>query len=224
MTTMDSERQGAEHGPGRGVLGAEGPEVTDLRLVRGARARQRVARHAVDIASLDGLDGLSIGRLATDLGLSKSGVQTLFRTKENLQLAAAESARREFERAVVRPARSVPAGSARLRALIEHWIAYAQTPLFAGGCFWAANLPAYDSRPGAVRDALFAHREAWLKLIAEQLRRAVGADADALLDVELAAFQIDAVCNAANSDMRLGDDSAAGKVRRVVEGFLRGAR
>ncbi|AOR33457.1 transcriptional regulator [Streptomyces fodineus] len=221
---MESERRGAEPGAARGVLGAEGPEVTDLRLVRGARARQRVARRAVDIASLDGLDGLSIGRLAADLGLSKSGVQTLFRTKENLQLAAAESAHREFERAVVRPAESVPAGSARLRALIEHWIAYAQTPLFAGGCFWAANLPVYDSRPGPVRDALFAHREAWLKLIAGQLRRSAGPDADASLDVELAAFQIDAVCTAANIDMRLGDDGAAGKVRRVVEGFLRGRR
>jgi AcrR family transcriptional regulator len=218
---MDSERQGAQPGAARGVLGAEGPEVTDLRLVRGARARQRVARHAVDIASLDGLDGLSIGRLAADLGLSKSGVQTLFRTKENLQLAAAESAHREFERAVVRPAGSFPAGSAQLRALIEHWISYAQQPLFAGGCFWAANLPAYDSRPGAVRDALFAHREAWLRLIAGQLRRASGADAAASPDVELAAFQIDAVCAAANTDMRLGDDRAAGRVRRVVEGFLR---
>lgn len=219
-----SERQGAERGVGREVLGAEGPEVTDLRLLRGARARQRVARHAVDIASLEGLDGLSIGRLATDLGLSKSGVQTLFRTKENLQLAAAECARREFERTVVRPVRSVPAGSARLRELAEHWIAYAQTPLFAGGCFWSANLPAYDSRPGVVRDALLAHHEAWLKLLADQLRRAGGAGDVPSPDAELAAFQIDAVCNAANIAMRLGDDSAAGKVRRVVEGLLRGAR
>ncbi|KUN10197.1 transcriptional regulator [Streptomyces yokosukanensis] len=221
---MESERHGPERDTGRGVLGAEGPEVTDLRLVRGARARQRVARHAVDIASLDGLDGLSIGRLATDLGLSKSGVQTLFGTKENLQLAAAESAHREFEQAVVRPARSAPAGAARLRALTEHWIAYAQAPLFTGGCFWSANLPAYDSRPGAVRDALLAHRDAWLKLIDEQLRRAVGDGDSAPLDAELAAFQMDAVCNAANIAMRLGDDGAAGKVRRVVEGFLRDAR
>ncbi|WP_051430108.1 TetR/AcrR family transcriptional regulator [Streptomyces roseochromogenus] len=221
---MESERHGPERGAGRGILGAEGPEVTDLRLVRGARARQRVARHAVDIASLEGLDGLSIGRLAADLGLSKSGVQTLFRTKENLQLAAAECAHREFERAVVRPARAFPAGAARLRALTEHWIAYAQTPLFAGGCFWSANLPAYDSRPGAVRDALLAHREAWLKLIAEQLGQAAGAGDPAAPDVELAAFQLDAVCNAANIAMRLGDDGAARKVRRVVEGFLRGAR
>ncbi|MFD8391506.1 TetR/AcrR family transcriptional regulator [Streptomyces sp. NPDC059680] len=221
---MESERQAAVHGGGGGVLGAEGSEVTDLRLVRGARARQRVARHAVDIASLEGLEGLSIGRLAADLGLSKSGVQTLFRTKENLQLAAAEWARREFERTVVRPARSAPAGPARLRELTEHWIAYAQTPLFAGGCFWSANLPAYDSRPGAVRDALVAHREAWLKLLADQLRQAAGADAVPSLDADLAAFQIDAVCTAANLAMRLGDDSAAGKVRRVVEGFLREAR
>lgn len=129
---------------------AEGASATveDQRLVRGARTRRRIARHGVDVASLEGLNGLSIGRLATDLGLSKSGIQTLFKTKENLQLAVAESAREEFAEAVVRPARTAPPGGARLRALTEHWISYVEAPLFAGGCFWAASLPDFDSRPG----------------------------------------------------------------------------
>ncbi|MFI2352181.1 TetR/AcrR family transcriptional regulator [Streptomyces sp. NPDC019443] len=194
--------------------------VSDQRLVRGARTRRTIARHAVDVASLEGLNGLSIGRLATDLGLSKSGIQTLFRTKENLQLAAVESARQQFTDAVIHPVQTVPEGAARLRALTERWISYVETPLFAGGCFWAANLPDFDSRPGKVRDALFHHHQNWLALIAGELRHAVETGEIADLDVDLVAFQIDAVLAAANTAVRLGDHDAVNKVRRVVDGFL----
>jgi AcrR family transcriptional regulator len=193
---------------------------TDRRLLRGARARRDIARHAVDIASLEGLNGLSLGRLATDLGLSKSGIQTLFGTKENLQLAAVESAREQFSEAVVVPARRAARGTARLRALVEGWIVYARTPLFRGGCFWAANLADFDSRPGRVRDVLAVQHRNWLDLIAGELRHAAGAGEIAGLDADLAAFQIDAVLTAANIALRLGDDDAVTKVRRVVEGFL----
>src|SRR5689334_12672673 len=98
----------------------------DGRLRRGARARRSITRHAVDVASLEGLNGLSLGRLATDLRLSKSGIQTLFRTKENLHLATVEAARELFVDAVVRPAQSAPPGAARLRALVANWIDYAE--------------------------------------------------------------------------------------------------
>ncbi|MFE0378671.1 TetR/AcrR family transcriptional regulator, partial [Streptomyces inhibens] len=193
---------------------------SDQRLVRGARTRRTIARHAVDVASLEGLNGLSIGRLATDLGLSKSGVQTLFGTKENLQLAAVESAHEQFTEAVVHPVQAVPRGAARLRALIERWISYAETPLFAGGCFWAANLPDFDSRPGKVRDVLFRQHQNWLALLADELRQAVDAGEIADLDSDLVAFQIDAVLTAANTAVRLGDGDAVNKVRRVVDGLL----
>lgn len=194
----------------------ERPGTADQRLLRGARTRQAIARHAVDVASLDGLNGLSIGKLATDLGLSKSGVATLFGTKEKLQLATVAAAREAFRDAVVRPASTTPPGAPRLRALTEHWISYAETPLFAGGCFWAANLPDFDSRPGPVHDALFGHHRDWLALLAGELRQAGGAD----LDADLAAFQIDAVLTAANTALRLGDRDAVDKVRRLVEGIL----
>jgi len=196
------------------------PAVTDRRLVRGARARRTIARHAVDVASLEGLSGLSLGRLATDLGLSKSGIQTLFRTKENLQLAAVESAGEQFNDAVVGPAQAEPRGAARLRALIERWIAYAEEPLFAGGCFWAANLPDFDSRPGPVRDALFRQHQDWLTLIAGELRLAADTGQIADLDTGLAAFQIAAVLIAANTALRLGDQTAMMKVHRVIDGLL----
>ncbi|MEU2043234.1 TetR/AcrR family transcriptional regulator [Nocardia niwae] len=196
-------------------------EITDKRLLRGARTRATVLRQAVDIASLDGLEGLSFGRLAADTGLSKAGIQTLFRTKEALQLAAVDFARERFVEAVVDPARSAPHGVARLRALVDHWMVYAETPLFAGGCFRVATMAEYDSKPGPVRDALFRDQRAWVRLLAGELRVAVTADEIGELDTDLTAFQIDAVLCATNTALRLGDPDAADRARRIVEGFLR---
>ncbi|HUR03144.1 MAG TPA: TetR/AcrR family transcriptional regulator [Nonomuraea sp.] len=192
----------------------------DQRLARGARARRTITRHAVDVASVEGLNGLSFGRLAADLRLSKGGVATLFPTKEQLQLATLETAREMFLEAVVQPALAAPPGTARLRALIERWIAYAEAPLFAGGCIWAANIPDFDSRPGPVRDTLARQRQAWQTRLAEQLSRAVANGEITEVDTELTAFQIDAVLHAANIAMRLGESGAAHKVRRVIDGLL----
>lgn len=197
-----------------------GPGSADQRLLRGARSRQTIVRHAVDVASLDGLNGLSLGRLAADLGLSKSGVQTLFGTKEKLQLAVVESAGEAFDAAVVRPALTAPRGAARLRLLVDRWIVYAETPLFPGGCFWAANQADFDGRPGKVGDALFGRQRSWRGFIAAELRHAADAGQIADLGADLVAFQIDAVLVAANTALRLGDTDVVDKVRRVVDGFL----
>jgi AcrR family transcriptional regulator len=212
------ERSGSDAVIGSGDR-ADGA-VSDQRLQRGARSRRTIVRHAVDVASLEGLNGLSLGRLATDLGISKSGVQTLFGAKENLQVAVAESARDAFNDAVIRPALAAPRGTARLRALIERWIEYAEAPLFPGGCFWAANLADFDSRPGQVRDTLIRHQRDWRDLITAELRHAADTGEIADLDADLAAFQIDAMLIAANTALRFGDAAAVDKVRRVVEGFL----
>jgi AcrR family transcriptional regulator len=194
--------------------------VADKRLLRGARSRRAILRHAVDVASLEGLNGLSLGRLATDLGLSKSGVQTLFNTKQNLQLATVEMAGDTFHHAVIHPVLATPAGAARLRALIERWIAYAQAPLFPGGCFWAANLADFDSRPGQVRDALLRQQQTWRHLIATELRHAIEAAEIADLDADLTAFQLDAVLMAANTALRFGDGKVVDNVRRITEALL----
>ncbi|BDT94883.1 TetR/AcrR family transcriptional regulator [Nocardia sputorum] len=196
-------------------------EITDKRLLRGARTRATVLRQAVDIASLDGLEGLSFGRLATDTGLSKAGIQTLFRTKEALQLAAVDYARDRFVEAVVEPAGSAPRGVARLRALVDHWIVYATTPLFAGGCFRVATMAEHDSKPGPVRDALIRDQRTWVRLLARELRAAASAGEIGELDADLTAFQIDAVLCATNIALRIGDPDAADRARRIVEGFLR---
>ena len=196
----------------------------DRRLLRGAQSRRTIVRHAVDVASLDGLDGLSFGRLANDLGVSKGGIQTLFGTKENLQIAVAEAAREAFEDAVTRPAGVQPPGVARLCALVDRWIAYAEEPLFAGGCFWAANLPVFDSKPGPVRDTLARQQRAWRSLIAAELRHAADNGQITAFDADLVAFQVDAVLTATNTALRLGDDSAADTARRIISGFLASPR
>lgn len=193
---------------------------TDKRLLRGNRTRQAILRRAVDVASLEGLEGLSFGRLATDTGMSKAGVQTLFKSKEVLQLAAVDHARMMFIDSVIRPARTATPGAPRLRALVEHWIVYAETPLFAGGCFRVANIADYDSRPGPIRDALLRDQREWTTVLAEQLRAAVELGQVAELDVDLAVFQLDAVLCAANTALRLGDESAASNVRRTLDALL----
>lgn len=195
-------------------------EITDKRLLRGAKTRQLVLRQAVDVASLESLDGLSFGRLATGTGLSKAGIQTLFPTKETLQLATVEHARKMFIDAVIRPARSKSRGAERLRELIELWIDYAQAPLFAGGCFQSANLTEFDSQPGPVRDALIRNQQEWTDVLAGELEFAVTASEIATLDADLTAFQIDAVLRSANTALRIGDTDVVHKIRRVVESFL----
>lgn len=195
-------------------------EITDKRLLRGARTRQLVLGRAVDIASMEGLEGLSFGRLAAETGLSKAGIQVLFHSKESLQLATVDNARSMFNDFVVQPACKKPHGVERVRELIERWIEYAERPLFAGGCFFAPNLTEFDSRPGPVRDRLVRIQRGWTDLLSAELDCAVEQADIAYLDSDLAAFQIDAVIRSANTAMRLGDDAAAQKVRRVLEGIL----
>jgi AcrR family transcriptional regulator len=194
--------------------------AVDGRRLRGERSRRMVLRHAVDMASVDGLSGLSYGELATGLGLSKSGVQTLFPSKETLQLAVIDCAGEVFAEAVVRPTHGMPNGVPRLSALIERWIEYAAGPLLPGGCFWAANLADLDGRPGPVRDALFAQQRAWRGLLAAQVRAAIAAGAIAPADADLTAFQLDAVLIAVNHALRLGDPAAVDRLRSIVAGIL----
>jgi len=195
-------------------------EGRDRRLLRGAESRRTIVRRAVDVASLDGLDGLSFGRLASDLRVSKSGIQTLFGTKENLQVATVEAAGAAFATAVIEPALPLAPGIDRLRALLEGWIGYAEQPLFPGGCFWAANLPTFDSAPGPVRESLLQHQRAWRALIAAEAHHAVDAGEIADLDPDLVAFQLDAVLTATNIALRCGDSDAVARMRRIIDATL----
>ncbi|MEV0365632.1 TetR/AcrR family transcriptional regulator [Nocardia fusca] len=194
--------------------------ITDQRLVKGARSRAAIARRAADVASVEGLAGVSLGRLATDLGISKSGIATLFKTKEALQLAAIRAGREVFVEQIITPALRVPRGLPRVRTLVERWLGYITDPVFPGGCFRAAVLAEFDSRPGPVRDAVAADHEDWMTFLAGEIRKAqelgelTGRNAAAL------AFEIDAIVGAANVARQLGDDERVLIARRIVADLL----
>ncbi|MEV0782522.1 hypothetical protein AB0I52_05945 [Streptomyces sp. NPDC050423] len=101
---------------------------------------------------------------------------------------------------------------------------YAETPLFAGGCFRVANPAEFDSRPGPVHDALFHDQQEWREVIAAELRHALDSGEIAELDVELTVFQIDALLCAANTSLQAGDVGAVSKARRVIGGLLAAPR
>src|SRR3954447_25679218 len=146
--------------------------TTDGRIRRGDETRRTVLRRAVDLASVEGLDGVTIGRLAQELSISKSGLFAHFGSKEELQLATIRAARAIFAQAVVTPAQAQPAGMARVRALLEAWLHYSRGREFPGGCFFSRATHEYAARPGAVRDAL-AHVDAeWLTLVAHTVDEA----------------------------------------------------
>ena len=133
----------------------------DGRRVRGDASRRIVLASAADLASVDGLDGLSIGRLATAANVSKSGVATLFGTKERLQLATVEAAAQRFREAVMFPARVEPRGIRRIALLLDLWIAYSRDRVFPGGCFFAAAAADLDAKPGPVHDAVALAFDSW---------------------------------------------------------------
>jgi AcrR family transcriptional regulator len=108
----------------------------------------------MDIASAEGLEGLSIGRLATELNMSKTGTFAHFGSKEQLQLATVDAAKQVFLEQVVQPSLTQSRGVPRLRAMLENWIGYVERIVFRGGCFFAAASAEFDSRPGAVRDEI----------------------------------------------------------------------
>jgi AcrR family transcriptional regulator len=174
---------------------------------RDDRARQVILRRAADIASQDGLEGLSIGRLATDLGVSKSGLFGYFGSKEELQLATVRTAADVYLDEVVRPALSVPPGLERVRRLGEKWLSYSQRRVFPGGCFFFAVTAEFDARPGRVRDAVAAASLEWRRLVARTIEDArqlgelaAGTDADQL------AFELIAFMETANAMSLLHDD------------------
>jgi AcrR family transcriptional regulator len=186
------------------------PEV-DGRRLRGRRTRESILDAAVDLASVEGLDGLSIGRLATELGMSKSGLFAHFGSKEELQLATIDTARAIFIKEVIEPARQAERGLPRLVALLDHWLEYKRGEVFYGGCFFDAVRTEYDSRePSPVREAVLSDFAAWSEILANRVRAAQAAghlDPDA--DPEQLAFELDALGGAANLRFQLARDEAA---------------
>ncbi|KRC61456.1 hypothetical protein ASE14_11350 [Agromyces sp. Root81] len=198
---------------------------TDGRRLKGDASRRHVLDHAVDLASVEGLDGLSIGRLAEAAHVSKSGVATLFGTKERLQLAAVEAARLRFVASVIEPARVEPRGIVRIVALLDGWIAYSRDRVFAGGCFFAGVTSEFDTKPGPVRDALAVALAEWNGYIAASFGFAI-AQGEVGPDEDPAqfAFEATALLDAANTRSLLdGSNQPYVFARRALVTRLRSA-
>jgi AcrR family transcriptional regulator len=183
--------------------------TTDGRLLRGEQTRRAILERAAEIATIEGLEGLSIGRLAAELQVSKSGVFAHFGSKEELQLATIERAREVFIDQVIAPAREHK-GLARLRAMCENRLAYQRARIFPGGCFFYAVEMEYGGRPGRVRDAIAHEKAEWDRLLRRTIERA--RDMGELhpdVDVAQLAFELDAFVGAANAAALMGEDDEA---------------
>jgi AcrR family transcriptional regulator len=194
--------------------------VSESRRTRadGERSRGAILEAATALASVEGLDGLTIGRLADRAGMSKSGLYAHFGSKEELQLASIAEAERVFEREVLAPARREPAGVRRVLAQTDAYLSYLQRRVFPGGCFFAATTAELGGRQGAVGDRLRTLNAAALKDLVDQLDVARGAgEIDPALDVHQLAFEIDSLLLGAHSTFMLFADPAdLDRARRAV--------
>lgn len=180
---------------------------TSASLGKGDLTRQAILDAAVMMASVEGLDAISIGRLAGALNMSKSGVFAHFGSKQGLQLATLQAALQRFVAEAMEPALSQAAGMPRLWGLCEHYLSYLERRVFPGGCFLQATWAEFDSRPGAVRDAAAAALRTWVGA----LERAVaGAQAAGHLDTRAdpaqLAFELNALLQGANFAFLLSND------------------
>jgi AcrR family transcriptional regulator len=180
--------------------------------------RDAILERAVEVASQEGLEGLTIGRLSSELGLSKSGLFGHFGSKEELQLAAIDQANAIFLREVIEPALSEPEGGPRLRAYCDSWVGYLERKVFSGGCFFAAASTEFDGRPGPVRDKLRDGLQLWLAELAKQARLA------GVEDPEQLAFEVYCLVQGANASYQLfGDEAAYVRARAAMDRLLGGA-
>jgi AcrR family transcriptional regulator len=141
---------------------------------KGEQTRQEIVQHAVDTVAKDGFGGISIGALARDLGLSKSGLFAHFRSKEQLQLAVLAAAEHRFVERVVRPALQEPRGAPRVHALFGRWLRYATLDHETeGGCIFVGAATELDDSEGTLRDAAVRAQDDWIATLARAARIAV---------------------------------------------------
>jgi AcrR family transcriptional regulator len=183
----------------------------------GERTRGAILRAAASLATVDGLDGLSIGNLAAAIGISKSGLYAHFGSKQELQLATVQEAGRIFAEEVVQPALAAPPGLAQLAAVCEAFFEHLQRRTFPGGCFFAGAALEMGTRPGPVKDAVAGFQAGFVDLIRgfaataiEQNELPPGEDPAAL------AFELNGIILAADTNFVLHDDPAVLDLARQV--------
>ena len=197
----------------------------DPRSTHGERRRREILATALDLGSVEGLESLTIGRLAAATGMSKSGLFAHFGSKRELQLAAVDRAQADFERRVLEPQQGAEPGLARLRALLGAWLDYVERIEFRGGCFFFQTTSEYGSRSGAVHDRLAQLALAWIRALRVEASVAVRqGEVSPGTDPEQLVFGLHAVVQEANwARELLADTRAFERARAAIAAALAAA-
>jgi AcrR family transcriptional regulator len=187
-----------------------------------AETRAAVTDAAVDRASVEGLEGLTIGGLAGDLEMRKSSLFSLFGSKEELQRATLDAAVEAFTRAVWEPVADERPGRERLLSLCDSWLDYHRRESLPGGCFLTTATVEYDARPGPLRDAVAAVMHRWLGVLEREANTAIEAgDLPAGVEAADVAFELNALAAAASYGYKLnGDPGVFDRARRSMRRLL----
>lgn len=194
-------------------------------MSKGDETKAAILDEALALASRVGFTGLTIGQLAEQTGMSKSGLFAHFRSKEQLQLQTLGHARRRFIDTTVRPALAIPRGEKRVRELFDRWLVW-ETEVVPGGCIFIAGSVEFDDQPGPMRDALVGDLRDWMEALASVAETAVAeGDFRDDLDPEQFAFEVHALTLAYHHCTRLlGDEHALDRTRTSFESILDRAR
>lgn len=197
----------------------------DKRKERGDRARANILHHAIQIASVEGLEGLTFGRVAADAGVAKGNIQVLFGDREALQLATIESGVALYAETVVGPAMAEPTAVERLIALVEGWYTFVEQRTLPGGCLVHALSSEYRTRPGDIRDRVEHHRTEARQRVVDLSNAAVRAgELQAGTDVEQLAFELMSHQASANVAALMGETSQFELARRASRQRIAAAR
>ncbi|HST59112.1 MAG TPA: TetR/AcrR family transcriptional regulator [Longimicrobium sp.] len=195
-------------------------------MSKGAATRDRIIERALRAASVDGLEGISLGKLASDVGMSKSGLFAHFESKEALQIDVLAAASDKFKEIVVEPAFQAARGEPRVRSLFQHWLKWERNESLPGGCVFMHAIAELDDRPGPARDALVDWQQQWLDALAKAARIAVNEGHFRTdVDAELFAFQQYGLVMAYYHARRLfNDPKAEERVQRAFDALVVSAR
>ncbi len=191
-------------------------EGAESRPSKGQTSRATILLTAAKLATTKGLVGLSIGDLATEVGMSKSGLYAHFKSKEELELATIATASDIFDHEVLQPAMKAPEGVQRLRALVRAFLGHLERRVFPGGCFFAAVAMELDTRPGLARDQVVGVQQKWHSLLRQCFldAQAIG-EIDSAADVDQVVFETQAMLLTANFFFVLTNEQTSLKRARI---------
>lgn len=183
----------------------------------GQQRRARILEAAADIGTAEGLEGLSIGRLAREVGMSKSGVAAHFESKEALQLATVEVAASGYDERILAEPRSAQPGLPRLRRMLEAWIQHIDEISYRGGCFFASTGNEFAVRSGKVRARVAHYTQVWIDALEAEAQLAVRlGELRPEVDVRRLVFTLHSFVQEANLRRRLLDDEHAFEDARAL--------